>query len=100
MLAHFDGSSPLRLETDAAQSKSLGMAFWHQSSTGEWRLLQCASKHITDTEARYPATETELLAVVWAAKKAHLFIAGVDVELIFDDQPLIFIINSKMLDEL
>ena len=46
MLAHFDGLSPICLETDAAQSKGLGMAFWQQSSTGEWRLLQCASKHL------------------------------------------------------
>ena len=102
MLANFDGSSPLRLETDAAQSKGLGMAPWQQSSTGGWRWLQCASRHITGTEARYSATEIELLAVVWAAKKAHLFIAGADVELIaiVDHCPLISIINSKTLDEL
>ena len=100
MLANFDGSSPLRLETDAAQSKGLGMALWQQSSSGEWRLLQCASRHITDTEARYSATEIELLAVVWAGKKAHLFIAGADVELIVDHRPLISIINSKTLDQL
>ena len=100
MLANSDGSSPLRLETDAAQSKGLGMALWQQSSTGEWRLLRCASGHITDTEARYSATEIELLAVVLAAKKAHLFIAGADVELIVDHRPLISIINSKTLDEL
>ena len=100
MLVNFDGSSPLRLETNAAQSKGLGMALWQHSSSGEWRLLQCASRHITDTEARYSATEIELLAVVWAAKKAHLFIAGNDVELIVDHRPLISIINSKTLDQL
>ena len=38
--------------------------------------------------------------MVWAAKKAHLFIAGADVELIVDHHPLISIINSKTLDEL
>ena len=102
MLANFDGSSPLCLETDAAQLKSLGMALWRQSSTDEWKLLQCASRHITDTEARYSATEVKLLAVVWAAKIAHLFLAGGDVELIADHRPLtsISIINSKTLDEL
>ena len=55
---------PSSLERDAAQSKGLGMALWQQSSTGEWRLLQCASRHIYDTEARYSTTEIELLAVV------------------------------------
>ena len=38
--------------------------------------------------------------MVWAAKKAHLFIAGADVDLIVDHRPLISIINSKTLDEL
>ena len=76
------------------------MALWLQSSRSEWRLLQCFSWHITDKEARYSATEIELLAMVWAAKKAHLFIGGADVELIVDHRPLISIINSKTLEEL
>ena len=51
-------------------------------------------------KARYSATEIELLAVVWAAKKAHLLLAGADAELIVDHRRLIPIINSKTLDEL
>ena len=57
-------------------------------------MLQCASRHVTDIEARYPATEIELLAVVWAVHKARLFLAGAD------HRPLIPIINLKSLDEL
>ena len=42
----------------------------------------------------------ELLAVVWAVHKAHLYLAGTDFELVVDHRPLIPILNSKNLDEL
>ena len=42
----------------------------------------------------------ELLAVVWAVHKAHLYLAGADFELVVDHRPLIPILNSKSLDEL
>ena len=41
-----------------------------------------------------------MLAVVWAVKKANLFLAGSEFELLVDHRPLIPIINSKRLDEL
>ena len=76
------------------------MALWQQQPDGQWRLLQCGSRHITDTESRYSATEIELLAVVWAVQKARLFLAGSDFELVIDHRPLVPIINSKTLDDL
>ena len=100
ILTSYDRLRPLRLETDAAQSRGLGMALWQQQEDGQWRLLQCASRHITQTESRYSATEIELLAVTWAVQKARLFLAGSDFELIVDHRPLVPIINSKTLDEL
>ena len=99
-LADFMPSRPLRLETDAAQSKGLGMALWQQQPSGDWRLLQCGSRHVTAAESRYSATEVELLAVVWATPKAHLYLAGSDFELLVDHRPLIPLLNSKAFDEM
>ncbi|XP_065180051.1 uncharacterized protein K02A2.6-like [Sycon ciliatum] len=76
------------------------MALWQQQVDGRWRLVRCASRHVTETEARYSATEIELLAVVWAVHKARLFLAGADFELLVDHKPLIPILNAKTLDEL
>ena len=58
------------------------MALWQQQPSGDWRLLQCGSHHVTAAESRYFATEVELLAVVWATQKAHLYLAGSDFELL------------------
>ena len=100
ILANYKPGLPLRLETNAAQSKGPGMILWQQQSSGEWRILQCGSRPVTPAESRYSATEVELLAVVWAVHKAHLYLAGADFELVVDHRPLIPILNSKSLDEL
>lgn len=65
-----------------------------------WRLLQCGSRHLTETEARYSATEVELLAGTSAVTKTRLFVTRADFELKVDHKLLILIINSKKLAEL
>ena len=100
ILAHFVPGRALRLETDAAQSKGLGMALWQEQGDRTWKLLQCGSRFLTDAESRYSATEIEMLAVVWAVKKAKLFLLGSSFEVVVDHKPLIPIINSKFLDEI
>ena len=89
-----------RLETDAAQSKGLGMALWQQQPSREWQILQHCSRHVTPAQSRYSATELELLAVMWAVHKAHLYLACADFELVVDPRPLIPILKSKILGEL
>ena len=100
ILATFDAEGSLPLETDAAQSRGLGLALWQQQRDGQWRLLQCSSRCVTATEARYSVTEIELLAVVWVVEKCRLFLIGADFEVIVDHRPLLSILNSKTLDEL
>ena len=53
ILANYTPGVPLRLETDTAQSKGLGMALWQKQLSGEWRILQCGSRHVTPAESRY-----------------------------------------------
>ena len=55
---------------------------------------------VTPAESSYSATEVELLAVLWAVHKAHLYLAGAQFELMVDHRPLIPILNSKTLDDL
>ena len=76
---------------------------WLFGSIAEWANGDCCSVLLDTLLTQRPDTRqlrSKLLAVVWAAKKAHLFIAGADVELIVDHRPLISIINWKTLDEL
>ncbi len=51
-------------------------------------------------ESRYSPTEIELLAIMWAVRKCHMFLKGARYELIVDHKPLISIISSKALPEI
>ena len=100
VLANFMPSRTWAWKPMPLSQKGLGMALWQQEPSGDWRLLQYGSRHVNAGESRYSATELELLAVVWATQKAHLYLAGSDFELLVDQRPLIPLLNSKTLDEM
>jgi transposase InsO family protein len=99
VLAHFDPTLPTRLETDASKLKGLGFVLRQQHEDG-WRLVQCGSRFITDTEARYAVIELEMLGVVWAVKKLRVFLQGLpSFEIMVDHRPLVPILNQYTLDQ-
>ncbi|XP_065195262.1 uncharacterized protein K02A2.6-like [Sycon ciliatum] len=98
ILAYYQPGLETRLETDASRTKGLGYALFQLHPSG-WRLVQCGSRFITDTESRYAMIELECLAVVWAVRKCHLYLAGSRFDLIVDHQPLIPIFNAYSLDQ-
>ena len=101
-LAYFDASKETHLYTDAS---TLGLGFLllqrQTKNTSDWRVMQAGSRFLTDTETRYAVIELECLAVAWAIKKCHLFLAGLNhFTVITDHNPLISILNSHRLDEI
>lgn len=63
-----------------------------------WKLAFCNSRHLTPAEQNYAPIEGEALAVVWALKKARLFLLGCQKFTIYvDQQPLVKIFGDKML---
>ena len=99
VLAFFQYGQPLRLETDASLKNGLGFALWQQQDD-KWHLLQCGSRFLSDAETRYAVIELECLAVAWAVRKCHLFLAGTSFELVTDHRPLVPIINDYSLDKI
>ena len=100
VLAFFNPSLPTALQTDASRLNGLGYALL-QRHGDQWRLVQCGSRFLSDTESRYATIELELLAVTWAARKCHLFLAGLpSFEILTDHRPLIPILNQKSLPEI
>ncbi|CAB4069738.1 unnamed protein product [Lepeophtheirus salmonis] len=54
-----------------------------------WKLIECGSRFVTETEAHIAMVELELLAAVWALRKCHSYLFGLpEFTLIPDHQPL------------
>ena len=83
MLSFYQHGQPLRLETDASVKNGHGYVLWQQQDN-IWRLLQCGSQFLTDTESRYAVIELECLAVVWAVHKCSLYLSGSLFEVVTD----------------
>lgn len=58
------------------------------------RPIAFASKALTMTEAKYPQTQREALAVVWGVEKFHFYLIGRSFNLVVDHQPLAFIFDG------
>ena len=62
--ANFDLTLPTVLQTDASRLYCAGYALLQDHGSGQFRLVQCGSRLLTDAETRYATIELELLAVV------------------------------------
>ena len=98
VLAYFDYNLPTMLQTDASKLKGLGYALLQQHGN-EWKLVQCQSRFLTDTETRYATVELEMLACVWAMRKCRMYLLGLPkFQLVIDHKPLLPIMNDYTLD--
>lgn len=100
ILAHFDASLPTKLETDASRMMGFGFVL-RQRHGEEWKLIQCGSRFLTDTESRYAVIEMEMAALVWAVKKCKTYLKGLPhFDVAVDHRPLLPILNHKFLGEI
>jgi hypothetical protein len=81
-LAYFDVNKPSVLAIDASL-KGVGAAL-----TQEGRVIAFASKSLTETEQRYANIEREMLAVVLACEKFHMYVYGKPFVVESDHKPL------------
>ena len=93
ILARPDFSQPFILQTDGS---ALGLgAVLSQNLEGKERLIAFASRRTSRTEANYGSTQIEMLAMVWAVKKFHHYLAGRPFRLITDHSALKTLFNME-----
>ena len=78
VLCYPDFSRSLCLETDAS-IKGLGAILSQRHSDGKLHPVAYVSRALTLQEKKYPATELEILAVIWSVSHFHAYLYGHDV---------------------
>ncbi|MBW0565920.1 hypothetical protein O181_105635 [Austropuccinia psidii MF-1] len=93
-----DFELPFKLYIDAACSQGLGAAL-HQRQIvdGEPReaVICYISRQLKDSEAKYGATQTECLCLVWALEKLHYYLEGAVLEVYTDCTAFKSLLNMK-----
>ncbi|MBW0564753.1 hypothetical protein O181_104468 [Austropuccinia psidii MF-1] len=93
-----DFELPFKLYIDEACSQGLGAALHErQIVDGEPRngVICYISRKLKDSEARYGATQTECLCLVWALEKPHYYLEGAVFEVYTDFTALKSLLNMK-----
>ncbi|MBW0577631.1 hypothetical protein O181_117346, partial [Austropuccinia psidii MF-1] len=89
---------PFKLYIDAACSQGL-VAALHQRQIVDGEptegVICCISRKLKDSQARYGATQTECLCLVWALKKLHYYLEGAVFEVYTDCTALKSLLNMK-----
>lgn len=87
-MAYFDTSKPTEVHVDASPVGLGGIL------VQEGKIIQYASKALSDVEKRYSQTEKEALAIVWGCEHFHLYLCGSPFVLHTDHKPLEVIFNN------
>ena len=94
LLVRPDLTRPFIIHTDAS---SIGLgAMLTQVTDGEEHVIAYASRTLSDAEKNYPATELEILAVLWAVeKKFRPYVEGQEITVISDHSSLRWLQNLQ-----
>ena len=99
VLAHFDPSLKVILQTDASRLYGVGYALLQEHQDGTLRLIQCGSRFLADEESRYSTIELEMVAAVWGMIKCKYYLLGLPhFTIVIDHRPLVPILNTYTLD--
>ncbi|XP_055622017.1 uncharacterized protein K02A2.6-like [Toxorhynchites rutilus septentrionalis] len=94
LLTHYDPKLEIIVSADAS-SIGIGATICHKFPDGSIKVIQHASRALTETEQRYSQPDREGLAIVYAVTKFHKFVFGRRFRLQTDHAPLLRIFGSK-----
>lgn len=93
-LAYFDPEYDTYVVADASPF-ALGAVLLQNQGDG-CRVVEYASRALTDVETRYSQTEREALALVWSCERFHFYLyGGKKFNLVTDHKPLEFIFSVR-----
>lgn len=97
VLALYDPTAETELHTDAS-SVGLGAMLLQKQQSGLWAAVAFFSKATNHAESKYHSFELEMLAVVRAVERFHLYLYGLDFAVVTDCNALVYAVNKANLN--
>ncbi|XP_041767705.1 uncharacterized protein K02A2.6-like [Anopheles merus] len=94
LLTHYDPNAEIVVSADAS-AVGLGATISHKYADGSIKVVQHASRALTQAETRYSQIDREGLAIIFAVTKFHKMLYGRHFCLQTDHRPLVRIFGSK-----
>ena len=94
VLAYFDPPSDHEVHVDGCPLGISATLVQRSQNEEHWRVVQYASRALSDAEPRYSQIELETLAADFACRKFHVFLYGKPFIVVTDHKPLEVIFNN------
>ena len=94
VLAYFDPAADHEVHVDGCPLGISATLVQRSPNEDHWRVVQYASRALSDAERRYSQIELETLAGDFACRKFHVFLHGKPFVVVTDHKPLEVIFNN------
>ena len=88
----FDTNQPTELIVDASPT-GLGAILTQRRPDNSTKIVEFASRPLTETEQKYSQTEREMLGLVWGCEHFNIYLYGSEFTALTDHKPLLGIIK-------
>jgi len=93
----FNPEAETQLHTDASAS-GLGAILLQQQSNGNWSPIAYFSQITNQAESRYHSFELEMLVIVRAIERFHIYLYGLQFTVVTDCNALVYAVNKANLN--
>lgn len=93
----YNPSAPTELHTDAS-TQGLGAIFLQKQTDAKWAPIAYYSQTTNSAESRYHSFELEMLAIVRAVERFHIYLYGINFTVVRDCSALVYAVNKANLN--
>lgn len=97
LLCLYNPASETQLHTDACSS-GFGAILLQKQSSGSWSPIAYFSQSTKEAETRYHSYELEMLAVVRAVERFHLYLYGIKFTIVTDCIAIVYAVKKANLN--
>ncbi|XP_026829817.1 uncharacterized protein LOC113563025 [Ooceraea biroi] len=97
VLSIYNPTAETQLHTDAC-SQGLGAILFQKASNGNQLPVAYFSQMTNDAETRYHSFELEMLAIVKAIERFHIYLYGIEFTIVTDYNALVYAVNKANLN--
>jgi len=97
VLALYNPAAETELHTDACAS-GIGAVLLQKQRNGTWAVVAYYSQSTNQAESRYHSFELEMLAIVRATERFHLYLYGLNFTIVTDCNALVYAVNKANLN--
>lgn len=97
VLRLYDAAAETELHTDAS-GDGLGAILLQKQKDNRWALIAFFSQSTNQVEKKYHSFELEMLAIVRAIERYHLYLYGINFTVITDCNALVYAVNKANLN--